>query len=290
MPGLPELTRDATGVEALALATRLLQTARMADPTHGVWEAADLQWWSCRPRPSDRVPQRFWLQDGEPVAVAALTWWAHAWGLDLLSVPGADVDLDEVWGHGLRTLDDLGAGTVESLADDADHASVRRLVATGFVAGDPSGSMRTEASDRAQTSSLPDGYRLVDRRTTSGAPHPMVGRNGEDVAARLARCSLYDPTLDLAVLAPDGTVAGYALFWADPVTRVGLVEPVRVEDEHSGRGVARAMVGAGLDRLAAAGARSLRVGWETDRAHRLYRSLGFRDAVTQTTYRRTSAS
>ena len=82
----------------------------------------------------------------------------------------------------------------------------------------------------------------------------MRRRNGDGVEARLRQCSLYDPALDLAGSAADGQVAGYALFWFDPVTKVGMVEPMRVEDEYQRRGLARAMLAAGLDRLAARGA------------------------------------
>jgi predicted N-acetyltransferase YhbS len=136
---------------------------------------------------------------------------------------------------------------------------------------------------------LPSGYQLVDRavRGVETAPeHPLVGRNGPDVEARLRQTSLYDPRLDLAVLAPDDSVAGYALFWHDPVTGIGLVEPVRVEDEHSSRGIGYAMISAGLDRLARAGSTVLKIGWESDRAGRLYTRLGFADVETLTTYRR----
>jgi hypothetical protein len=49
----------------------------------------------------------------------------------------------------------------------------------------------------------------------------MIARNGADVAARLAQCSLYVPELDPLVQAPDGEVAAYGLFWAEPVTGVG---------------------------------------------------------------------
>ena len=113
----------------------------------------------------------------------------------------------------------------------------------------------------------------------------MLARNGPDVEARLRQTSLYDPRLDLAVLAPDGSVAGYALFWHDPVTGVGMVEPVRVEDEHSGRGIGYAMISAGLDRLARAGATTLKIGWESARAGELYTRLGFTDVDTFMTYR-----
>ena len=68
----------------------------------------------------------------------------------------------------------------------------------------------------------------------------MRRRNGEQVEARLRQCSLYDPALDIAAETADGQVGGYALFWFDPVTEVGMLEPMRVEDEYQRRGLARA--------------------------------------------------
>lgn len=73
-------------------------------------------------------------------------------------------------------------------------------------------------------------------------------RNGIPVEERLGQCPLSDPELDLAVEAADGTVAGYSLCWFDPVTKVGLVDPVRVEGGYQHRGIARAMLAAGVDR------------------------------------------
>src|SRR5581483_8969636 len=49
------------------------------------------------------------------------------------------------------------------------------------------------------------------------------------------QCPLYDPELDLAVETADARVAGYSLYWFDPVTKTGLVEPVRVEDDYQRR-------------------------------------------------------
>ena len=95
------------------------------------------------------------------------------------------------------------------------------------------------------------------------------------VESRLRQCSLYDPTLDLAVEDADGRVAGYALFWFDPTTLVGLLEPMRVEDEYQRRGLARMLLTNGLDRLARKGARRLKVGFEADAARNLYLGAGF---------------
>jgi GNAT superfamily N-acetyltransferase len=106
----------------------------------------------------------------------------------------------------------------------------------------------------------------------------MIKRNGAEVEARLAQCSLYDPDLDLAVRGPAGDVAGYALFWPDRRTGVGLIEPMRVEDEHAGRGVAGALFRAGLDLLAGRGCTRLKVmhSVANPAATRLYHGAGFR--------------
>jgi predicted N-acetyltransferase YhbS len=103
----------------------------------------------------------------------------------------------------------------------------------------------------------------------------MIARNGEVVESRLRQCSLYDPTLDLAVEDAHGRAAGYALFWFDHTTLVGLLEPMRVEDGYQRRGLGRMLLTNGLDRLARKGARRLKVGFETDAARGLYLGAGF---------------
>jgi GNAT superfamily N-acetyltransferase len=140
------------------------------------------------------------------------------------------------------------------------------------------------AQDRPDVAALPEGFVLGDRAQETTRPHPMRRRSGEGVEARLRQCSLYDPALDLVVEAADDQTAGYALFWFDPVTEVGMVEPMRVEDAYQRRGLARAMLTAGLDRLAKRGARRLKVGYATDVARRLYVGAGFRVTSTTTSY------
>jgi predicted N-acetyltransferase YhbS len=279
-----------TGLERLTAVTALLQRIWLRDPRAGVWEAADMQWWWRRPRASDEVALPVWFDDTEqPIAAAVLTEWPHAWWLDVIRLPGLTLTLDDLtepaWAHLARQE---GSLAIESLvlADDVELGAWferRGLVAAGEV-----WSSWQAAADRPAVAALPDGYQLVDRavRGVDAAPeHPMVARNGPEVETRLRQTSLYDPKLDLAVLAPDASVVGYSLFWNDPVTGVGLVEPVRVEDEHSGRGIGYAMISAGLDRLARAGATRLKIGWESERAGELYTRLGFTSKDTLTTYR-----
>jgi predicted N-acetyltransferase YhbS len=102
-------------------------------------------------------------------------------------------------------------------------------------------------------------------------------RNHPDVEARLRETSLYRPDLDLVVHGANGDVAAYGLFWYDPVTATGLVEPMRTEDEHQRRGLARHVLTAGVDRLATVGARRVKICFEPGNpaSSHLYLSAGF---------------
>jgi predicted N-acetyltransferase YhbS len=275
----------ASGLQYLALATQLLQRARLTDAEAGVWEAADLQWWWRTPRRSDAIDQLFWFDDEGPVAAVVLTDWSRAWGCDLIVVPGAStVPIPALWARAVEAIDALRLPMVEVLARDDDVELLRLLAGTRFVAGKRSGITWMDARDRSDAVPLPEGFSLVDRSRETTKQHPMRRRNGEGVEARLRKCSLYDPALDLAVETADGHTAGYALFWFDAVTGVGLVEPMSVENAYQRRGFARALLAAGLDRLAERGARCLKVGYSTDAARSLYVGAGFRVAATTTSY------
>jgi GNAT superfamily N-acetyltransferase len=264
----------------LELVTTLLQRIRLARPTGGVWEAADLQWWWREERATDHAGQLFWLDDrGEPLAAAVSTDFGHSVQCDVLVLPD-DRDLERtVWRAAIDRAGAVGASTEFPVRPD-DAAGIGELVAAGFGPADGPGVIACwlDASRRPPIPPLPDGYRLLSRADGQDRPHPMIRRNGPDVAARLSTCSLYRPELDLVVEAPDGRTAGYGLFWADPVTEVGLVEPIRTEDEHQRRGVAGHIVAAGLDRLAAHGCRRLKVANDLS----IYLRAGFRPLTEAT--------
>jgi ribosomal protein S18 acetylase RimI-like enzyme len=208
------------------------------------------------------------------------------WGCDPIVTSGAGVSLALVWARAVEAVDGLGLDAVEVLARDDDVELLGLLAGSGFVAGDEvSGVTWMEAADRPDVAGLPEGFALVDRLGTT-RPHPMRRRSGEGVDARLRQCSLYDPTLDLAVETAAGDIAGYALFWFDPVTNVGLLEPMRVEEAYQRRGLARALLTNGLERLARRGARRLKVGYATDVARALYVGAGFDTISTSRSYSR----
>jgi predicted N-acetyltransferase YhbS len=261
------------GLGRLNATTTVLQRARLADPLGGMWEAADVQWWWRRPRATDELALPVWFDETGPVATAGLTAWDNTWQVDVFAVPSI-VDEQDVWAATLEAAGHPGQALQVLVCDD-DPPLAGLAIQSGFAMTDElSGTAWMDAGQRPPPARV-DGFAIVDRVTRADRPHPMIARNGELVEARLRQCSLYDPALDLAVEDADGGVAGYALFWFDHTTLVGLLEPMRVEDEYQRRGLARMLLTNGLDRLGRKGARRLKVGFETDAARNLYLSAGF---------------
>lgn len=273
------------GTAALDALTSLLRRSRLAGETWGAWEAADVHWWwrlDGRLDPDDCV---VWSDDGGPIAAVFATRFRDELLADVVRLPGAELTPDVV---------DAGA----ALADrhphaawacvDGDEQLSTALRSIGAAPTDEAMTAMWMASGASPATAIAHGYR-IERRSDqpAGSPHHLARRNGDDVADRLAESSIYRADLDLLVRAPDGSVAGYALFWPDTVTGVGLVEPVRVEDEHAGRGIARALVAAGVRALADAGCRRAKVSSMVDNpaAVAAYRAVGFVPTATIRTWR-----
>ena len=84
------------------------------------------------------------------------------------------------------------------------------------------------------------------------------------------------------VVAPDKSFAAFCLIWFDPVTASGIFEPVGWHPDHRRRGLTRAVVEEGLQRLRRLGARTALVNAHqgSEVATSLYFSLGFREIDT----------
>jgi len=275
------------GRDYLQLVTRLLQDARLAEPNGGMWEAADLNWWWRADQHDDPDAQSIWFDGATPVVGVAFNRFKASLGCDLLGTDGA------VSQHAGLLWDLVGERftdrNVEMLIREDDPTRIAAAERAGFEASSErfaSGWMDVE--DRPPPPPLPAGIRIASYE--SGA-HPMVARNGEKVAQRLAECPLYRPDLDLSLRDGD-ELAGYALFWADPVTGVGLLEPMRIEDAYQGRGLSKVLIAAGLERLAAAGCTRLKVSWEpaNEPAARLYTGAGYRLRSTARNWTRSAGS
>jgi GNAT superfamily N-acetyltransferase len=271
------------GLDSLHDVTVLLQRIRRAHPTAGLYEAADLQWWwSQRARSTDNFPQLFWFDHlGRPEAAVIATDSGDRVQLDPMVMPDATPDwVAHVIERGLAHAAESKLGVVALEVDRADDVLREVLIGHGF-AFEEDGLVETwlAADARPEISALPVGYRLCSRTELTPRPHHMISRKRDhpDPEPRLRQTSLYRPDLDLVVNDSRDRVAAYGLFWFDPETATGLVEPMRTEDEHQRRGLARHVLTAGVDRLARAGATRIKVCYEPGNpaSGHLYRSAGF---------------
>jgi ribosomal protein S18 acetylase RimI-like enzyme len=278
-----------SGLDYLGTVTSLLQRIRNAHPTAGLYQAAEVQWWWRSPRPTDDLPQLFWFDgDEQPAAAVVATDFGdgssavfEATTLAAIVLPDASPDwTTHVVERGLSHAGACGLDAVDVEVDEADHLVRGLLAGRGFTRrGDGVVVGWLAAEDRPAVSPLADGYILTTRAATirTGRPHHFGSRNGSQTEARLLQTSLYRPDLDLVVVDAGGDVGGYGLCWFDPTTATGVVEPMRTDDAHQRRGLARHVLTAGIDRLAAAGAERISIAWEPDNpaSGHLYRSVGF---------------
>ena len=283
-----------SGLDYLNAATALLQRVRNAHPTKGLYEAADLQWWWRTARSTDRLPQIFWFDHlGRPEAAVIVTDWGEGVALAPIVMPDAAADwVAHVMARGLAYASECGFGAVDLEVDCADEVMREVLAGHGFTMEDDAteGSSVSlsvveawlAAAARPKISPLHEDYRLCTRLDTMQRPHHL-NRAGPDVETRLRQTSLYRPDLELCALDSGDGVAAYGLFWFDPETATGLVEPMRTEDDHQRRGLARHLLGVGIDRLAAAGAVRIKICFRPDNpaSRDLYLSVGF-EPVKQT--------
>lgn len=140
---------------------------------------------------------------------------------------------------------------------------------------------------------LPEGFRIADLRSVS-VEDRVTGQRAAFVNSRttvamyeaLQQTPVYDPEHDVVALAPDGSVAAFAIAWVDWVNRHGLFEPVGTHPDYRGMGLGKAVLNAGLRRMVGEGCLTAQVGHHHDAeaARRLYESVGFKRVDLWTRY------
>lgn len=275
------------GVDYLNALTALLQRARNAHPTKGLYDAAEMLWWWAEvPRPTDNLGQLFWFDASDrPEAAAILTDWFDYVTLDPIVMPDADPGwVAEVVARGLSHASESGYEAVQLEVDRADDVMREVLAGHGFSI-EEEGLVESwlKADRRPVISQLHDDYRLLSRHDTMQRPHHMIQRHHPDIERRLLQTPLYRSDLDLLVLDRDDNCAAYGLCWYDTETATGVVEPMRTEHDHQRRGLARHILTAGIDLLAEVGAERVKIVFEPDNpaSSHLYQSVGF-EPVKQT--------
>lgn len=293
---------DLSGPPALEATTALLLRARSEDPMFGLYEAADLQWWSKDDPSLASNRSTFWLDaDDQPIACFLRAESAPRPGepgrldTDILWRPSQD-DLVRQHVHPtavaeLAALPGLLDRVVAIVVDERD-AGLRQLVEAAGFRRQPDDDMIQlvqRPSALPAPLPLPQGMRLDDDRSRPpDQPHHLAKRNGAGIADRLRACSLYRPDLDLCLRTASGDVAAYGVCWLDPSNGVGLFEPVRTEEAYQRQGLGRALMTEAIRRLMANGAGLIKITTSATNpaAKRLYEGVGFVPAFAKLSYAR----
>lgn len=174
----------------------------------------------------------------------------------------------------------------------AGYATARARIEARGYRHDPGGEfdlMNIRDLNEIEEPSLPPGYRLstmaevadVSRRVEVHRAAWEPSRLTEERYRAVMATWPYRADLDVVVVAPDGTLASSAIGWYDEAERTGEFEPVGTHPAHRRRGLARAVLLFGMQRLREAGATHAVIGARGDDdypAPRLvYGSVGFRE-------------
>lgn len=240
--------------------------------------------------PHDDWQARLWFEGETLVAWGWSTGGRHPGALSYEFRPGHRGLLAEMldWAAPERT-------TVK----DGDEETAALLEARGF-AHDPQApwlKWNARTLDEIDEPVVPAGYRLTtmadyddfESRSVCHRSAFAPSRFSDEVYETVRRETPWRADLDCVAVAPDGTVAAYALAWLDERCRVGELEPVGVRAEDQRRGLGRAVCLYALQRLSDVGADNAIVGSRGDDAYPaprlLYESIGFREAWRHLPYR-----
>ncbi len=205
--------------------------------------------------------------------------------------------VEDAWRRRLASLGQPANTPLRIRAQGADVRRIAALEALGYRRADPAGvGFRLGLEGQIPPPEPPPGYFVCDSVGVDPALRAAAHRSAWDhldhlgITARsqfsteaylgLRLMPVYDPTLDILAVAPDGGFAANCICWADEASGVGVFEPVGVALAHRGRRLASAVMREALHRLKARGLREARVGTAhfNHAAIAAYRAAGFEPA------------
>ncbi len=263
-----------TGGAQIHKASKLVMNCFATDPKLDFPHVGDIQWLFHGDEQLDNPDNwRFW-QDatGQDIGMC----WLHEDEFNYVIHPQADSGslVSQIRDWGLNTILDRAkeAGeasfTVWETAVSDDIGKTNLLLKNGYK---PRSyhylKMGQCISEPLSQPKLPDGFTVrhvqgEDEAQNRASLHrdsflPYSSKTLEiaiDKQLRAMRTPFYDPTLDLMIIAPDGTPACGGICWFDRVNKTGLFEPVGTRPAFRRMGLARALMLIGLQRLQQKGA------------------------------------
>lgn len=269
-------------------------------PLRSCWHPGDIIW-ALQTRADRPQPCRFWTG---PDGVEALAWFESEGEVWIETLPASEplvraavAWVEDAWRRRLASQGRAADTPIQIRAEAADTRRSAALEALGYRRAGPAGvGFRIGLEGQLPPPEPPPGYVVRDsvgvdpalraaahRAAWNHLEHLGIAANSQfstEAYLSLAALPVYDPTLDMLAVAPDGSLAASCICWADAASGVAVFEPVGVALAHRGRRLASAIMREALHRLKARGHREARVGAAhfNHAAIAAYRAAGFEPA------------
>ena len=236
-----------------------------------------------------RANTRLWFDGDQPIAWAYVDEFNNLrWELDSNHEDSLGGEI-VAWGEACirKTPSEDESTTLDASCREDYSRRISFLKRHGFhQTDDTSISMTRPLSNPTPEPELPPGFVI----------RPIKGREEAEAVATLHRAAFgtdymttesrltimstseYDPSLDLLVIAPDGMVAAYCTCSTNDLTPIGWTDPVATHPNFQRRGLARALLLAGMRLLRERGMEFAKLGTSGDNVamQSTAASVGFR--------------
>jgi mycothiol synthase len=246
-------------------------------PLGATWHPGDIAW-ELRGQYGAKQAIRFWEVGGDVQAVA---WFVGSNEVWVEALPAAETLIADAVAWAERSLRRRQATdqtmNLSVRAFHRDGSRIEHLQRLGFAqAGLEGVQFEFDLAATLPDVLLPDGFWLIDsggvdveqraashRDAWSALDH--IGIAGAksafsaDVYENLRASPPYRASLDLAVVAPDGSLAANCICWADDSSGIGIFEPMGTHPTYRGQRLSRALLAEGMRRLQGLGHRRARI-------------------------------
>jgi GNAT superfamily N-acetyltransferase len=242
---------------------------------------------------SIRANTRLWFDDGQPIV------WAYVDDFNNLrwEINGQYDELIGVelvaWGEScIRRMSADGETNTLDASCRNDYAErISFLMRHGFHQTEGTSiAMRRDLSMPIPEPELPQGFiirpikGMEEAEAVASTHRAAFGTDYMTAENRLTimNTSEYDPSLDLLVIAPDGTVAAYCTCSVNEKGKTGMTDPVATHPNYQHMGLARALLLTGTRLLKERGMMSARLGTSGDNMamQKTAESVGFKVEYT----------
>ena len=277
-PAAPTPSRLYAGIEDLPLFIDFAsRSTAERSPLRARWHPGDVVWQLNGLADRPHRNRLYFGPDGVEVAawvVGEGELWIEATAAGEGRIAGA-IEAAESWWRARPP--DRRSATFSVTVSGQDQVRIRMLEALGYTMSGPAGvGFSMDLTGPLPPVEGPEGFSVRDsvgvdpalraaahRAAWSHLEHLDIHGESQFSTERylsLKSLPVYDPSLDMLVVAPDGAFAANCIAWADSRSGVGVFEPVGTALAFRGRRLARFMMAEAVRRLKARGMREARVG------------------------------